>query len=419
LTRILPLLLLVCSMSLAPATQAAGSAGSTLAPGMLQTAQPAASPPISFTRFGSAASFVAGQLSGAELDGDALTLEAGQTSGTWTSAHVEPGFAFTRIVPSWNAETPGGSHLRIELQTVTDRGATSDWYVLGVWASADHTLQRTTVRGQNDALGRVETDTLVARERPFVSYALRVTLARASSEDHSPRVRMVGAQVSDMEFDPSAPTSAPLAFEGVELAVPPYSQETHANHFPQWGGGGEVWCSPTSTQMVVEYWGRTPTAEQLAWVGGGHTDAGVDFAARSTYDAAYRGTGNWPFNTAYAAGFGLDAFVTQLRSLAEAELFIRGGIPLVASIASRPRELTGFLFDGGTNGHLVVIVGFDAAGNPIVNDPAAWSNATVRRVYDRAQFERVWLRGSAGTVYVIRPPEIPLPPPPADATPNW
>jgi hypothetical protein len=171
--------------------------------------------------------------------------------------------------------------------------------------------------------------------------------------------------------------------------------------------------------MVVEYWGRGPSAEELAWVEPGYADPSVDFAARGTYDAAYRGTGNWPFNAAYASHYGLVAFITQLRSLTEAEQFVRAGIPLVASIASRPGELDGFLFSGGTNGHLVVIVGFDAAGRPIVNDPAAWSNAGVRRVYDRAQFERVWLRGSSGTVYVIHPPEMPLPSPPADAAPNW
>ncbi len=67
----------------------------------------------------------------------------------------------------------------------------------------------------------------------------------------------------------------------------------------------------------------------------------------------------------------------------------------------------------------MVIVGFDANGRPIVNDPAAWTNSTVRRVYDRAQFERAWLRGSAGTVYVIHPVDVQLPPPPDDATPNW
>jgi len=381
-------------------------------------ASAAGSAPITYTRF-SSTGLSSGAFDATRVEQDTIVLEHGSMRGTWTSPPIATGFGITRIVPSWNAETPGASQIRVELQATTDTAESTDWYGLGIWARDDHAVQRTSIRGQSDALGRVDTDTLYARGRPFASYALRVTLERPTPEDPSPRVWMLGAQASDMPFDATASTSPALFNEGVELAVPVYSQEIHANEYPQWGGGGEVWCSPTSTQMVLEYWGRAPSAEQLAWVNPAYADPGVAIAARGTYDAAYRGTGNWSFNAAYAAGYGLDAFVTQLRSLAEAELFIRSGIPLVASFASRPRELSGFLFDGGTNGHLVVIVGFDATGNPIVNDPAAWTNASVRRVYDRAQFERVWLRGSAGTVYVIRPPEIALPALPADVTPNW
>jgi hypothetical protein len=295
----------------------------------------------------------------------------------------------------------------------------SDWYTLGIWASDDRIVRRTSVDGQTDALGRVDTDTLAARGEPFARYVLRVTLERGAAEDASPSVRMLGAEVADQVYSSATPVSAPLSGEAVELPVPSYSQEVHARQYPQWAGGGEAWCSPTSTEMVVEYWGKGPSAEELAWVDASYADPSVDYAARATYDVAYRGTGNWPFNSAYAARYGLNAFITQLRSLTEAEQLVRAGIPLVASIASRPHELDGFLFDGGTNGHLVVVVGFDASGNPIVNDPAAWNNAGVRRVYDRAQFERVWLRGSEGTVYVIHPPDVPLPPALAGPTPNW
>jgi len=352
------------------------------------------------------------------LDADRLVIASGASSGTWLSPPIEPGFAFTRLVASWIADTPADGRLRVDAQVTTVLGETSDWYALGTWAADDHAGARTSINGQADALGRVDTDTLSARADPFGSYALRVRLDRASSDDPSPSVRMLGAQVSAFTYS-SGPTSAPLASDTVELPVGALSQEVHARQYPQWGGGGEAWCSPTSTEMVIEYWGKGPTDDDLAWVDPTYADPSVDFAARSTFDAAYRGTGNWPFNTAYAARFGLDAFVTQLRSLAEAERFIRAGIPLVASIASGPGELDGFLFPGGTNGHLVVIVGFDANGRPIVNDPAAWTNSTVRRVYDRAQFERAWLRGSAGTVYVIHPVDVQLPPPPDDATPNW
>lgn len=380
----------------------------------------AASPgSIQFTRFASASAFASGTLAGVVLDGDRLSIAAGAASGTWSSPPIEPGFAFSRLVASWNADTPADAHLRIDAQVTTGSGETSDWYALGTWAADDHTFARTSTNNQADALGKVDTDTLSARAEPFVSYALRVRLDRASGEDPSPSVRMVGAEVSAFTYSAATATSAPLDGEAVELPVSSLSQEVHARQYPQWGGGGEAWCSPTSTEMVIEYWGKGPTADELAWVDPTYADPSVDYAARSTYDAAYRGTGNWPFNTAYAARFGLNAFVTQLRSLAEAERFVRAGIPLVASIASRPGELDGFLFSGGTNGHLVVIVGFDASGRPIVNDPAAWTNSSVRRVYDRAQFERVWLRGSEGTVYVIHPPDVPLPAPPPDVTPNW
>ena len=61
--------------------------------------------------------------------------------------------------------------------------------------------------------------------------------------------------------------------------------------------------------------GLGPSAADLAWIDPALADPCVDHAARFTFDAAYDGTGNWPFNTAYAAHFGLDAFVTRLRSL--------------------------------------------------------------------------------------------------------
>jgi Peptidase_C39 like family len=388
------------------------------------TAMPSAAaslPGIQFTRFASADAFASGSLNSLTVDQGNLVVAPGELSGTWVSRAVKPGFTFTRLVASWNVDTPGASRVRVEAQATTTAGETSDWYALGVWAADDHALKKTSVNGQADALGRVDTDTLhAAGGDPFASYSLRVRLERATGDDPSPNFRMLGAEVSDFVYSPSSTvTSTPLTSDSVELSVPGLSQEVHAHQYPQWGGGGEAWCSPTSTEMVIEYWGRGPAADDLAWVDPAYADPSVDFAARSTYDAAYRGTGNWSFNTAYAARFGLDAFVTQLRSLAEAERFVRAGIPLVASIAAHPGELEGFLFSGGTSGHLVVIVGFDASGNPIVNDPAAWTGASVRRVYDRAQFERVWLRGSAGTAYVIHPPDVPLPPTSTDATPNW
>src|SRR5439155_10298193 len=100
--------------------------------------------------------------------------------------------------------------------------------------------------------------------------------------------------------------------------------------------------------MVVAYWdaldqgaGYAPSSAETAWVDGAFADPWVDYTARYVYDYHYNGAGNWPFNTAYAAGRGLVADVTQLHSLRDAEPFLKAGIPLVASIAFNSNKLSG------------------------------------------------------------------------------
>jgi hypothetical protein len=173
----------------------------------------------------------------------------------------------------------------------------------------------------------------------------------------------------------------------------------HSGHYPAWGGGGEAWCSPTSLAMVLAYHGISPTPTGIT---AGHTDAVVDHTAKMVYDNGYRGTGNWAFNTAYAATLaGGDSYVTRMRDLREAEDYIVAGVPLIVSIAFGRNQLTGAPISA-SNGHLLVVVGFEADGDVVVNDPAGATNADVRRVYDRAQFERIWIAASGGTAYVVR-----------------
>src|SRR5205085_7637470 len=115
--------------------------------------------------------------------------------------------------------------------------------------------------------------------------------------------------------------------KGIELAVPGYSQYEHSGHYEQYDGGGKSWCSATSTEMVIEYWGARPREKDFAWVSPGYQDPQVASAARHTYDHGYQGTGNWAFNTAYASHFGLDGEVLQLSSMDHLEELIAHGIP--------------------------------------------------------------------------------------------
>jgi hypothetical protein len=335
----------------------------------------------------------------AQPPADGIVLSGG-TKGIWTSPWQATRFPFSQLIPSWTADTPTGSWIEIEIQARTAAGRETRWWRMGVWAYGDETIRRTSINGQSDADGVVETDTFKTRAEKMTAYRARVTLSRTTATGASPILRRIYAVASDTRsYTPRYPSPRYLD-RAIELSVPRYSQEIHAGEFPEYDGGGEAWCSPTSTEMVVEYWNKRPTSDDLAWVGA-HADPQIDYAARFTFDAAYGGTGNWPFNTAYASHFGLEARVVQLGSLNDAERFIAAGVPLVASISHAPGALPGFLNNDGTNGHLLVIIGFTASGDVIANDPAATSDATVRRVYGREAFERAWIGGSGGVVYRI------------------
>ena len=334
--------------------------------------------------------------------------------GRWTSPLRRPGFDATQLVASWGAATPSRTWLLVEMRAVTATGARTAWYGMGRWASGDGDILRTSLPGQSDAHGRVDVDTFQVADGTLLrGYQLRVTLYREAGHDVTPRLAMVGAMTSAIPGRFTVPTSPPAGAWGIELPVPRYSQNIHIGEYPRYGGGGEAWCSPTSTQMVVEYWDRKPTEEDLSWVDPSYQDPSVDHAARSTYDTDYDGTGNWPFNTAYAAGYGLSGHITRLHSLAELEGYVAKRIPVITSQSFRADELDGAGY--GTAGHLMVVVGFTKDGDVIANDPASSSNDAVRNIYKRAQFENIWLRtkrytedgdvasGPGGIAYIITP----------------
>ena len=340
-------------------------------------------------------------------------------SGTWTSPIYPMNFSFNELVSSWNSKTPSGTWIQSEVKPRLDNGRVAKWYILGRWAyndfvdgSGDPGFHRTSVGGQGDADGFVAIDTFFAKDHPAVSYQLRLTIFRrvGLTDAQAPvRVSRYSAVASNLTNQQGTfPSPTDMNGQMIDLDVTRFSQETHHGEYPEFDNGGEAWCSPTSTAMVVNYWtGETgtqyaPTSSETSWVNPNFADPEVDHTARYVYDYHYQGAGNWPFNTAYAAERGLVSDVTQLHNLREAEPFIRAGIPLVASVAWQPNKLDGADIKS-TNGHLMVIGGFMGNGDVIAYDPASPTNQAVRHVYDRKQFEKAWIPASGGIVYVDRP----------------
>jgi len=332
---------------------------------------------------------------------------------------IEPGFTFTELVPTWHADTPGSSWIEVSARVRVGAGETgqprwSRWLVIARWADHDDELHATSVPGEATGEANVVTDTVRVAGRVADAWQLRFGLM-APADAGGPIVSYVGAMASDVATGTAGLDGPTGRLLDRVLAVPTLSQRVHSGHYPRWGGGGDTWCSPTSIAMVLAYWGVGPDPDSLTWVEPGYPDRPVYHAVRHCWDHAYEGAGNWSFNVAYAARFGLDAFVTRLRGLDEAASFIDAGIPLIASLRVDPVELPGSEYTSA--GHLMVLAGFTPNGDVVVNDPAAKDLGTLRRVYPRAQFDRAWAAGSGRIVYVVKPPDVPLPQRPIE--PNW
>ncbi len=297
------------------------------------------------------------------------------------SPDLAPGFPWNELIVSWNVET--NVSLRIEARPV--RSAESRFYSLGDWTAVPGVgTPRSSVNGQKDAVGEVRTDVLVLREpaeraqlrltvRGPVTGLRRVTLAWSGSDDtHAP----------DEPF--------PAAW-GRDLEVPIYSQA----EFPE---GVDKWCSPTSTTMLLAFWGEQLKRDDVR--------PSVPETAAAVFDPGWGGTGNWPFNMAFAGSYpGLHSAVARFSGVADLERWIDSGAPVAASVSyallkGRPEPELG-------DGHLVVVRGFTAEGEIIVNDPGV-RRERVRRVFPRADFARAWAR-SGRTVYLVWPTGHSLP----------
>src|SRR5439155_17273547 len=175
--------------------------------------------------------------------------------GTWTSGLTTLSFPWNELVSSWNAETPAGTWIQVEMQPTLGNGHEAKWYILGRWVYGDSDFHRTSVGGQGDADGYVAIDTYFAKDHPAISYRLRVKLCRAAGTTATPRFTRLSAIASNYTNPKgSFPSDSTMNGTPLDLGVPEYSQEVHHHEFEQFDGGGEAWCSPTSTSMVVAYW---------------------------------------------------------------------------------------------------------------------------------------------------------------------
>jgi hypothetical protein len=305
--------------------------------------------------------------------------------GTVESPDIEIGFPCDQIVVSWNSITPPGSYLTVYIQARSG-GFWSRRFTVAIWNRDNRPVNRMSVNGQKDEIGGMEADILRLK---MPADAFRVSAKLSSLDGRTyPTLRLLAAQALNSK-DINVRMSPRKSVWGKDLTVPERSQLT----IPQ----GNRFCSATSTAMVLDYWARKLGRPELS--------VPLQEAVDRIYDKEFGGTGNWPFNAAFAAEFGgLRAYVTRFAGIPMIEEWIAKGVPVIVSMdynILRHRESQGKM------GHLMVFRGFTKEGDCIINDPYTKldKGESVRKIFTRADFEPSWLSNKAamGTVYLIYP----------------
>ncbi len=296
--------------------------------------------------------------------------------------------AWNELVVSWNAAMPSNSWLKVEVMGSYPDYATR-FYTMGVWPPDPAQNRPGSVRGQMDADGRVNTDTLVLN-RPGADVRLRLTLAVPDGAPR-PQLKFLGFSFLDSRVH-AGPLPPNRATWGTIVDTPERSQHSD----PARAGS----CSPASLAMVLARWGEVLPRPDLI----------LDLPAveAGVYDPGLDGTGNWAFNTAYAGGFpGMRAYVARFSDLSEVEDWIAAGIPVVLSA---PWHLLGPGRKDTGSGHLSVCIGFTKDGDVVINDPASnpQKGQAVRHIYARQNVIRAW-QASHNTVYLVYPETAQIP----------
>ena len=162
------------------------------------------------------------------------------------------------MIPSWNVTTPPSTMVLVEARVHSTAGYLSGWKLVGAWSTRDAKIRRTSGgrAGRPDRLDAPPTPWSPRSGVLLNRYQLRILPLRRVASTASPTVRSLQAVASRPSTVLPA-TSRPL-LPAHALNVPRYSQMTHRGQYPQWGGGGQAWCSPTSLSMILGYYRALP-----------------------------------------------------------------------------------------------------------------------------------------------------------------
>lgn len=296
-------------------------------------------------------------------DGKTLQLTTGSNSGNFILSPDTLDQPFDRGLPSWNGRVFHENSGFKVLMRFKQGSTWSPWLTVGYWKNYIwSTYGATSYPG-----GYIDYDYVVLDDFHFV-YQWSVQMKRGSDEDLSPTIDKLSFFVSDERTTKDINYSAILSEKPAEIFYPTsfisqYNVNTDI--------GGNI-CSPTSTVFAIRSYDITVDPYSFA----------VD-----NYDTYWGLYGIWPRAIQNASKFNLDGAVTRYRNWGQARDTLAAGGRVVMSVGPP-------LYAG----HLMMLAGFDARGDPVVHDPAKQNGDTYK--YNKSDLSHSWF-DKGGVAYTF------------------
>jgi len=244
-------------------------------------------------------------------------------------------YPFDLGLPSWNGSAPDtNSSFKIQMR-FPDGTGWSPWLTVGYWKANIWSSYGTT----SYAGGYIDYDNV--KLYSYVSaWQFKIMMTRAGVGQSSPTVHKLSFLVSDSRTTTSLDFIQIVNDKPSAIFIP-------TDFIYQYGVdpqiGGSI-CSPTSVSMILRSYNIPVDPLHFA----------VD-----TYDPYFHMFGIWPRVVQNASEYGVDGAVTRYRSWSQAREVLANGGRISMSVGPP-------LYSG----HLMMLAGFTANGDPIVHDPA-------------------------------------------------
>jgi hypothetical protein len=308
-------------------------------------------------------------------ENECLVLKYGKQTGTYISPVVETS-QFDTLVGSWSAITSQNTGaIEVYFRVLVD-GVWSDYFTYGQWRLGDKNKGVSKI--SSNGVARMEEDTVfTATGKNATAYQYKVEFRRLEEGNESPKLRLVACCIRVIGYE-ELKLDYTLISQKVFYDVPILNQ----NIVPIIGNSI---CSPTSTTMLLKYYGHSFNVDGYAYE--------HQYVAQIAKDYGHNMFGNWVYNVAVMGSYGEYAYVKRFINNDELMWHLENIGPVALSVKG---NMQGYY---NTAGHLIVCKGYKIVDGEVVficNDP---NLKDVEVEYTYETIENVWRE----IAYVIEP----------------